>query len=265
MQIPRMHLIELHELSWMPDFIRNYVTDILSLFWHFDGFGTTLPVLSIAVDALDEALSATKSTELIDLASGAGKAACMATAALREIGHKDLELVLSDIYPNRKAFQKLTEEYTNTSYISESVDATCCTESGFRTFYASFHHFKPETAVKILKDIVDRDEHGIGIFEMTDRSFWNLFILIGTVPLFIFLFTPLIKPFSLKRFLFTYIIPLIPFLLWFDGFVSVLRTYTEQELFEMIKLADPDEKYEWKFERKMYGITKANSIIAYKK
>jgi hypothetical protein len=59
-----------------------------------------------------------------------------------------------------------------------------------------------------------------------------------------FVFTPLIRPFRWSRLLFTYVVPIIPFALLFDGVVSCLRTYRPQELREMIKKLDGIE-YQW--------------------
>jgi hypothetical protein len=50
-----------------------------------------------------------------------------------------------------------------------------------------------------------------------------------------FAFTPLIRPFRWSRLLYTYVIPIIPLVLLFDGVVSCLRTYRPQELREITK------------------------------
>ena len=59
-----------------------------------------------------------------------------------------------------------------------------------------------------------------------------------------FVVTPLIRPFRWSRLLWTYVIPIIPLVLLFDGVVSCLRTYRPQELREIIeKLTASD--YQW--------------------
>ena len=42
----------------------------------------------------------------------------------------------------------------------------------------------------------------------------------------VLLVTPLIRPFTLSRILWTYLLPLVPLTCWWDGIVSQLRAYT---------------------------------------
>jgi hypothetical protein len=48
-------------------------------------------------------------------------------------------------------------------------------------------------------------------------------------------FTPFIRPFQWSRLLWTYLLPVIPFVLLFDGMVSCLRTYRPLELWQIIE------------------------------
>jgi hypothetical protein len=59
-----------------------------------------------------------------------------------------------------------------------------------------------------------------------------------------FVFTPLIRPFRWSRLLCTYVLPIIPLVLLFDGVVSCLRTYRPQELREIVKKLSGIE-YQW--------------------
>ena len=67
---------------------------------------------------------------------------------------------------------------------------------------------------------------------MTERSFKSL-LFICFSPITLWLFTPLIRPFRWSRIIFTYLIPIVPLLTLWDGWVSCLRTYTPEELKEM--------------------------------
>jgi len=68
--------------------------------------------------------------------------------------------------------------------------------------------------------------------------------LIFPSALMLFVFTPLIRPFRWSRLLWTYLVPIIPLVLLFDGVVSCLRTYRPQELCEIIKKLSGIE-YQW--------------------
>jgi hypothetical protein len=53
------------------------------------------------------------------------------------------------------------------------------------------------------------------------------------IPIATWLFVPFRRPFRWSRLLWTYLIPVIPFVLWFDGLISCLRAYSVGELHDM--------------------------------
>jgi hypothetical protein len=99
---------------------------------------------------------------------------------------------------------------------------------GFRTLFAAFHHFRPDEAEAILRDAV-RQRQGIAILEPTQRSV-RAVALACFSWLFVMLLSPGIRPVRPGRLVLTYLIPLIPLLVTFDGVVSCLRSYTPDEL-----------------------------------
>jgi len=113
---------------------------------------------------------------------------------------------------------------------------------GFRTMFTSFHHFPPEEARAILQNAVDAGQ-SIGILEITRRA-PSTIALMFPWALMLFVFTPLMRPFRWSRLLCTYLVPIIPLVLLFDGVVSCLRTYRPQELREIIKKLSGNE-YQW--------------------
>jgi hypothetical protein len=64
-------------------------------------------------------------------------------------------------------------------------------------------------------------------------------------PINVLLITPFIRPFRFGRILFTYFIPLVPIFTWWDGLVSVLRTYSEKELTDMKNSLSGTESFDW--------------------
>ena len=62
------------------------------------------------------------------------------------------------------------------------------------------------------------------------------------MPLFAWILTPRMRPFRWSRLLLTYLIPLIPLVVLWDGLVSCLRTRTPQELLE---LTASFAEYDW--------------------
>jgi len=134
-----------------------------------------------------------------------------------------------------EAREKVGETGVVVTYLETPVDAVDVPSDlkGFRTLFTSFHHFRPDAAREVLADAVSKDE-GVGIFEYTERNWpiWTLPILL--IPAFIWLCTPFIRPFRWRA-------------MW-DGFVSNLRTYSVDEIRDLIRQLD-DQGYEWKVGR----------------
>ena len=64
------------------------------------------------------------------------------------------------------------------------------------------------------------------------------------VPLMVLLTTPFIRPFRWSRLLWTYLIPVVPFVSLFDGLVSNLRTYNVRELLQLTEAMDA-KSFQW--------------------
>jgi hypothetical protein len=157
-----------------------------------------------------------------------------------------LQIWLTDKYPNLEAFQRVSASSDHhITYYPEPVDATNVPRGlkGLRTMFTSFHHFSPEDARAILQNAVDAGE-SVGIFEITRRA-PSAIVFIFAGVLLMFLHTPRIRPFRWSRLLWTYLIPIIPLVLLFDGVVSCLRTYRPQELREIVEKLTSCE-YKWK-------------------
>ena len=114
--------------------------------------------------------------------------------------------------------------------------------TGFRTMFTAFHHFRPADARAILASAV-RDRQGIAIFEATSRTPAALGMMLA-VPLVVWLLTPLIRPFRWSRLFWTYVVPVIPVAIMFDGVVSCLRSYTPGEI-QMMAMEVGGETFEW--------------------
>jgi hypothetical protein len=114
---------------------------------------------------------------------------------------------------------------------------------GFRNFFSSFHHFKPEQCRAILINAIKSGQR-IGVFEYTIRD------LLREPSGFLFVQKKLyasvfrMKPFKWQRLLWIYLLPVLPFMMLWDGIVSCLRTYTVGEIREIIGKI-PEQGYVW--------------------
>jgi hypothetical protein len=65
------------------------------------------------------------------------------------------------------------------------------------------------------------------------------------VPILVLLLTPKIRPVSWLQIVFTYLVPILPLLIFWDGLVSQLRTYSVKELEGLTRgLQSPDYRWE---------------------
>lgn len=224
----RIHLFEFEDLNWFPNFIRVCMTRYLLLIHKLFG---SHPVIK---ELLSKTLKETGENKIIDLCSGAGGPMIKAHQELRKEEFPDLELKLSDLYPNLKAAEQInSDQLEGVQYVKDSVDATHPQKEldGLRTMVCSFHHMTKENAKAILKDAFD-NKQSILIFEISDNSSPKALWWIG-IPfniLMVLLLTPFVRPFSIQQFVFTYLIPILPLAIAWDGAVSNARTYSQKDL-----------------------------------
>src|SRR5262249_22233972 len=129
-------------------------------------------------------------------------------------------------------------------WLARSVDATRVPEElpGVRTIWNAFHHFPPERAREILASAA-RAGRPIAVFEMLTREPAPL-VGILVSPLVASLTAPLWRPFRFTNVVFSWLVPLIPFVVLWDGIVSWLRIYDAEELRELVTPLATDD-YEW--------------------
>jgi hypothetical protein len=236
MTLPRLHLFELEDLEWFPHTIRNLALDYLGFMEV--RFALHKPVMPL----LRRMLAQTGTLNVVDLCSGRGELVLALYEALTSEGI-DVEFTLTDKFPNLVAFRYISSQHPlKLHYVTGSVDATKVPSelAGLRTIFNAFHHFSPRAARRVLEDAVKAGQ-SISIFEIPERRLLTIISLLLT-PLFVAFATPFIRPFRWKRLLWTYLIPLVPFMCCWDGVISQLRAYTIAELSE---LTHGLEDYEW--------------------
>lgn len=251
----RIHLVEFEDLSWFPKNIRNYMTDFLQFTANkFDFYKSITPILQKGVEA-------SKTNQIIDLASGGGGGWLKLSEHIAE-EMPDVKVRLTDYYPNLTAFKRTQEKNPEVfTYEEGSVNALDVPKElkGLRTQFLSLHHFRPEDAQQIFQNAVDA-QSPIATFEAQKRSVGD-FIKFFFSPINILISTPFIRPLKIGRIIFTYLIPLVPLFGWWDGLVSVLRTYSEKELREMIAKLENGDSFEWEISFKKNGPIKIYYVL----
>ena len=262
----RVQFIELHEQPWFPSSLRADVTDALQFGFNLlHAYEPIAPLLQNVIDSTANGTNATQS--IVDMCSGGGGPWLDLARQLRcrHAGGDSagLQVWLTDKYPNLAAFQSVSASSDHhITFYPEPVDAMKVPGAlkGLRTMFTSFHHFPPEDARAILQNAVDAGE-SIGIFEATKRAPSTIGLIFVGI-LLMFLHTPRIRPFRWSRLLWTYLIPVIPLVLLFDGVVSCLRTYRPQELREMVEKLISCQ-YQWEIGELAGGKMPVTYLIGY--
>lgn len=237
----RLHLFEFTDQTWFPAVLRSSALAFLETMYRLSSAANrTLGEKLAAV------LRAAGSDEVIDLASGATGPVLHLLPTLRERAGGSVKVTLSDLFPTASGQQKVAAlGDSSVRYLPTPVDATRAPAelAGVRTIFGAFHHFPQERARDVLRDAFTQ-RRAIAVFEISARK---APLLAGGffMPLMVLLITPLIRPLRLGQVVFTYLIPILPFLIAWDGIVSVLRTYTPEELRAMTaELVAPDYRWE---------------------
>ena len=234
----RLHIFEWEDQPWFPQLFRNFITDHLV----FHASRLFLPV----VPKISEILKKTGNTNIVDLCSGSGGPLPVLLHECSEALNSQVTATLTDLYPSNDALEQTKHESNGSiDFRAESINAMDCPESleGMRTLFTALHHFRPDDAKKILSDA--KSKHvPIGAFEIQERNIFKLLFVPIIIFLSAFILTPFVGRMTLGRFVFTYLIPLMPFFYTWDGVVSCLRTYDPAELDELTKDLQCDE-YRW--------------------
>lgn len=236
----RIQFFEIEDQHWLPVSIRNGITDFLQfavvrgdLYKRFSG-------------RLAAAVLKSEECQIIDLCTGGGGGWYSLREHITELKTGQMKVHLTDYFPNLPAFSQLAATDSNCfTFSATPVSALDVPPSlrGFRTLFSSFHHFDAADATSILQDAVAKRQ-GIAIAESTQRHPLLLAYMLLT-PILVLLTSPFQNPFRWSRLFWTYVIPVVPLAVAFDGIVSCLRTYTPGELMQLVREVAGHETFDW--------------------
>lgn len=208
------------------------------------------------VPLISKALQHAQTNEIVDLCSGGSGPWRRLQPLLAEAGCP-VQVTLTDRFPDPDCLDRWAAEgHPSLRYLSEPVDAAQVPVhfTGMRTMFEGFHHFPPTQARAILADAAEK-KSSIGIFDAGLRKPAG-YLLLALSPLITILtyliITPWLKPRRFSRFLWTYLIPVVPLATCWDGVISLLRTYEPEDLDELTRPI-PCEGYTWETGRASTG------------
>ncbi len=217
--VRRLHLLEFGDQQWFPQLLRDAETAYLATAYRV---WRELP--RQWAERIATVLHRGESTEILDLCSGSGGAIPLILEELVKRNY-DVRATLTDLYPTPHS-----GSHPRIVWLAEPVDARHVPPqlAGVPTMFSAFHHFRPDAARAILRDAFER-RRTICIFESGSGTLAGIAAMLG-VPLVVLALMPLARPFRWTYLVFTYLIPLIPLIVLWDGIVSMLRIYSPQQM-----------------------------------
>jgi hypothetical protein len=209
-----MKLKELEDYEGFPKNLRQFQMDFIGIMTRL------LHLYKPLVPMIETHLSKNRKRQIMDLCSGSGQPAIYIHQQLQKIEGT----LLTDKFP------QVINEIDRVIYVKHSVDILKMNFEAqyFYTMYNAFHHFTDEEQKEIVSKL-SAAKASFLIVEILQPNLLSLLQVILASTLGQLLITPFIKPFSLTRLLFTYIIPINIFTVLYDGVISVIKSKSVKE------------------------------------
>ncbi|PSR81557.1 hypothetical protein BD289DRAFT_438942 [Coniella lustricola] len=284
--LPRLHLFEFHDQPWFHPWFRAKVQAALTETWLMTiwPLQSESPASIVARQLADELRrdgSRAKQQQhvVVDYcAGGGGPIPMIAKHINKDLQHQQpVHFVLTDLHPHIHNWALAAAASPHIHYAPSSVDAAnsppglldlvepplppelagkrtgSSADAGvqapriFRTFHLSFHHFDDPLALAILRDTMNTSA-GFAIVELQDRHLTS-FLAIFLLGIGVMVFSPIFawRWRSPGTFFWSWIIPVLPFVLVWDGWMSSARSRTRLEVEDLMRRcgASEDEVKKW--------------------
>jgi hypothetical protein len=253
----RLHLFELEDQAWFPRVLRDAGTAFLALAARVSGHAAAL------APRVEAALAASGEKRIVDLCSGGGGPIAEIVPELARRG-VEVQALLTDFFPNEGALAYAAERSGGRiAWSRASIDATRVPRelAGLRTIFNALHHFRPGMARAILADAAAA-RRPIAIFEVVSRDLLGFVGVLGA-PIFFALALPFLRPFRWIWVPLTYLVPVLPLFVLWDGVVSCLRIYSTDELAELVASlpAGDRDAFAWEIGRQPLPPTPARATF----
>ncbi|KAI4160779.1 MAG: hypothetical protein LQ342_005492 [Letrouitia transgressa] len=173
-----------------------------------------------------------------------------------------IPFILTDLHPHLPAWRLASRQSLGLHYIPSRIDATSTPPSllslvqpplnqqqnlkMFRLYSLAFHHFPQPLARSVLQNTLCTSS-GFAIFELQARTLDSVFTVLLLGPM-LWLGSWWWFGGDWGHLFWTYVVPVVPGIVVFDGLVSCLRTRKAGELMRMVEDLAEGERKGWRFE-----------------
>jgi hypothetical protein len=232
----RVDLPEIEDWQGCPTWVRDAMTGYLQ------GVIEMSRPYAAVTGHLAALLRESKTSSIVDLASGGGGPWPFLLNELRGEG-VEAHVTLTDLKPNLQAAEGL-EGARGVTYRREPVSALAIPPSlsGVRTMFTGLHHFERQELGTILRNVQEARVPFLAA-EATHRSTRGILVTF-LIPVLVLLLMPWVRPRRTVPLVLTYLPPILPLLVWWDGLASTLKTYRTEELESLVaEIREPE--YDW--------------------
>ena len=212
---------ELEDYNWFPSILRRWQMEFIG------AVAVWTKLYKPLATVLEQIINKNKIAALHDVCSGSGISAVYIHSQLAQ----KIPLLLTDKYPYTAFNNKPPVVYSlhTVDVIKlQPVQNTCY------TMYNTFHHFTIAQQKEIIQKMLDNSTSFL-FAEILEPGVINIAKIFFTTTIVQLLAAPFVKPFSLSRLFFTYIIPVNLFTITYDGIISVLKSKTVKQYRELVK------------------------------
>ena len=241
--LPRLQLFEFNDLPWVPAAVRDTVVESLSrtLAW-----GRILDGLVVPFETF---VAASGASEMLDVGSGAGGPGSLLSEAIARRGGKPPRFVLTDLHPRLALWKRIRDAHPGAIDFEPSpVDATRIPPEvagdRARSIINVLHHFPRPLATAILEDAV-RGSSGVFVAEAFERN-PAMFANFAAAGLPALAMNPVLSPSDrLAKAALTWLSPVALAISVWDGLVSTMRVWSEEELRRMVAPFGAEWRWEY--------------------
>jgi len=231
--------LELHQQDWIPNFLRGIQLEGIAPILSFNKYEKKFAKF------FEELRHKVKTREFVDLGSGSGN--LIKYLFENNNGNfSEIHFTLTDLYPHNDMFQKLKDSFPkNLDYIAEKIDLSNSV-SIYRnkgvTILTTFHELSQAQADKTILNLFNHSK-GFLILEPLHKS-WKQALTIPAIFLGAVIAPFKMKPFKFRNFIFSCVLPIVPFFHLHDACVSFIRSYTKKDFQSMLEKFG-NKNWEW--------------------
>lgn len=221
-----LHLFEFMDLPWLPTSLRSTLRESLDC-------ALSAPFRSYYDWVVDEIVQQVRTSQIKCVVEVGAGTAPISRRLAEVLGERGPKLVPCDLHPDILAFEQLEQEFPGiVAPIYEPVDMTQTHDWGedvLIVLSASFHHVTPLERKKLVKSLTN-SSFQVSVFEPLRRHLvCQLFAWMSLIPA---LATPIRRlgdEGTWRRVVWCWLLPIAPIMLAWDGWVSCLRMWSENQ------------------------------------